>query len=265
MMKLQERTVASAGCSVHAVRMNLILLQPVEIDAENRVVLNDERAVHIRNVLKAEGGKKLRIGRLNGPLGIGTVEMADSQQVVLSCVFEENLPEKPRVDLLLAMPRPKVLKRMWAQLAALGVGRIVLVRAEKVERYYFDSHVLEPDFYNRRLIEGLQQARCTHRPGVQIEPRFRPYVEDRLETDFPGQCKLLADPSGTTRIRDLQPAENFGRILLAVGPEGGWTPYELDMLRARGFELIGMGNRILRTDTATIGLLSVLNEYLAGS
>ncbi|MEN7972500.1 MAG: 16S rRNA (uracil(1498)-N(3))-methyltransferase [Verrucomicrobiota bacterium] len=238
--------------------MNMILLQPNDFSDDGLAVLSDERARHIRKVLKAEPGKELRIGLLNGPLGKGTVLAVDQHTVCLQCALEEEVPPKPKVDLLLAMPRPKVMKRLWAQLAALGVGRIVLMNADKVERYYFDSHVLEPDFYNARLIEGLQQARCTHLPEVLVRQRFKPFVEDELDGLFPGGLKLLADPSGEKRISDFAPGGE--RVVLAVGPEGGWTPYELDKLQEHGFELFGMGNRILRTDTACIGLLSTLAE-----
>jgi RsmE family RNA methyltransferase len=236
--------------------MNLIILHSNEV-SEGRAVLADDRARHIRKVLKAEPGKELRVGVLNGSLGTGTVVSVDRHEVVLDCVFEDSLPPRPKVDLLLAMPRPKVLKRMWAQLAALGVGRIVLLRADKVERYYFDSHVIEPDFYNKLLIEGLQQARCTHLPDVIVKPLFKPFVEDELDGMFSDHVKLLADPSGEQRLSAVDVGDQ--RVLLAIGPEGGWTSYELDMLKEHGFELFGMGSRILRTDTATIGLLAQLS------
>jgi len=241
--------------------MNMILLQPDDFRDDGLAVLSDGRARHIRKVLKAEPGKTLRIGLLNGPLGTGTVLAVDKHEVCLQCVMEEKAPLKPKIDLLLAMPRPKVMKRLWAQLAALGVGRIVLVNADKVERFYFDTHVLEPEFYNARLTEGLQQARCTHRPEVLVRQRFKPFVEDELDGLFPSHLKLLADPSGEKRISGFK--LDAERVLLAIGPEGGWTPYELEMLQKHGFELFGMGNRILRTDTACIGLLSLLSEYIA--
>ncbi|MDZ8117166.1 16S rRNA (uracil(1498)-N(3))-methyltransferase [Pontiella agarivorans] len=240
--------------------MNLILLHPDEVK-NNRTVLTDARAKHIRKVLKAAPGKSLRVGVVNGPLGHGVVERIDSEDVELVCSFEKSLPARPKVDLLLAMPRPKVLKRLWAQFAALGVGKIVLLRAGKVERCYFDSHVIEPDFYVNLLLEGLQQARCTHLPEVQIEPLFKPYIEDRFANDFSEHWKLLADPSGKKRIRDFQCPDGAQRTVLAVGPEGGWTDYELEMLRGKGFALLGMGDRILRTDTAVVGLLSLLHEW----
>lgn len=242
--------------------MNLIILHPDELDADGRCVLTDDRAQHIRTILRAETGRTLRVGLLNGPLGTGRVEKVDRQAVFLKCEFEDNVPPKPRIDLLLAMPRPKVMKRLWAQLAALGVGRIVLLRAEKVERYYFDSHVLDPEFYTKLLIEGLQQAKCIHLPEVLIRSRFKPFVEDELDALFPKHLKLLADPSGENRLADFVPSgERSRRTVIAIGPEGGWTTYELDRLTEHGFQLVGMGSRILRSDTAVISLVSILAEY----
>jgi len=244
--------------------MNMILLQPSEIDEAGYAVLSDDRARHIRRILKAETGKSLRIGLLNGPLGTGTVEAAETEAVKLHCVFEQSVPPRPSVDLMLAMPRPKVMKRLWPQLAALGVDRIVLIRAEKVERYYFDSHVLHPGFYEQRLIEGLQQARCTQLPEVLVRPLFKPFVEDEMDALFSGELKLLADPSGDRRMNEsVSVVDPPGRAVLAIGPEGGWTPYELDQLQAHGFTLFGMGPRILRTDTAVVALLAQLSGCVA--
>jgi 16S rRNA (uracil1498-N3)-methyltransferase len=143
------------------------------------------------------------------------------------------------------------------------VGRIVLLRADKVERYYFDSHVLDPEFYTKLLLEGLQQAKCTHLPEVLIRPRFKPFVEDELDTLFPCQLKLLADPSGEKLLADFfQSDHGSDRVVIAIGPEGGWTPYELSQLQEHDFQLFGMGRRILRTDTATIATLSMLSAQL---
>ena len=245
--------------------MNLILLQKSEVDEAGRAVLADERARHMRKILKAEAGRRVRIGLLNGPLGEGTVESVQRGEVILRCVFEESVPPRPSVDLVLAMPRPKVMKRLWPQLAALGVDRIVLIRAAKVERYYFDSHVLEPEFYEKLLIEGLQQARCTQLPEVRVEPLFKPFVEDEMEGLFAGSLKLLADPSGEKLLDEIIPKETPPeRAVLAIGPEGGWTPFELDKLQAGGFNLFGMGKRILRTDTATVALLAQLAGLVRG-
>jgi len=239
--------------------MNLILIHPHEPDCEGLVRLSGERAEHIRSVLRATPGKELRIGLLDGPLGRGTVSEICGEEVVLHCQFEGKIPPRPAVDLLLALPRPKVMKRLWAQLAALGVGRIILTNAEKVERYYFDSHVLEPDFYTERLIEGLQQAGDTRLPEVRIIKELKPFLEDELAGIFPTPgTRLLADPSGAQNISRTLGELSPSRTLLAVGPEGGWTPYELEMFSAHGFRTFHAGPRILRTDTACVALLSLL-------
>ena len=239
--------------------MNLILIYPHEPDITGRVCLSGARAEHIRNVLRATPGKVLQVGLLNGPPGHGTVEELTAEEVILRCEFDGTVPVRPAIDLLLALPRPKVMKRLWAQLAALGVGRIILTNAEKVERYYFDSHVLEPDFYTASLIEGLQQAGDTLLPQVRIVRELKPFLEDELDMLFPGSgIRLLADPSAGKNILQTLEKAAPARILLAVGPEGGWTPYELGMFSAHGFNMVHAGARILITDTACVALLSLL-------
>ena len=245
--------------------MNLVLVRPEELEPGDRVNLGGERARHILLVLKAGVGATVRAGLLAGPLGLATVVRVDGERVVLSCEFDGTMPEPPRLDVLLALPRPKVLGRLWSQLAALGVGRIVIVNAARVERCYFDSHVLAPGYFTPRLIEGLQQARDTRLPEVLVRRRLRPFVEDELGALFPAGLRLLADPTGERRIGDPLSTAAGGappRALLAVGPEGGWVPFELESLRAQGFESVGMGPRTLRTDTACIALLSIVADRL---
>jgi len=242
--------------------MNRILIHPAELSPEGHAVLSDERATHIRKVLRAEPGETLRVGLLNGPCGCGTVQAVSKDAVVLASEWDAAAPPRPPIDLLLAMPRPKVLKRLWAQFAALGVGRIFITNAEKVERFYFDTHILDPDFYNASLIEGLQQAGDTLLPEVTVVRNLKSFLENDIDALFPeSEKRLLADPRGEKNIfQCLQTVSQ--RSGLAIGPEGGWMPYELEMFQAHGFELFGMGPRILRTDTACIGLISLLAESL---
>src|SRR5262245_4347874 len=146
----------------------------------------------------------------------------------MRCVFETTIPPRLLVDVLLALPRPKVLNRLWAQLAALGVGRIILTNALRVERHYFDTHVLAPESYRPRLIEGLSQARDTRLPLVSVHRQFRVLVEDQLDGLCPGGQRLVADPGAPERPADVVRASE--RIVLAVGPEGGWSAFERTLL-----------------------------------
>lgn len=234
--------------------MNLILLDAPDFPEPAVARLTDGRARHITSVLKAKPGAILRIGLRNGPRGVGTLLAGTEHEVLLACAFEEKPPPRPPLDLLLALPRPKVLKRLWAQLAALGVDRIILTNAAKVERNYFDTHVVEPAFYTPLLVEGLQQAQDTHLPRVSIHRRLKPLIEDELDPLSDAPIRLLADPAAVTPA----PGPGPTRTLLAVGPEGGWVDFERDLLRQHGFRPFSLGPRTLRTDTACIALLSVV-------
>jgi RsmE family RNA methyltransferase len=248
--------------------LNLIILEPGEVAPDRAVRLDGPRAVHATKVLGVVVGQTVRVGVLDGALGVATVQAVEDGVVELSCVLEAAPPPVPRVDLLLAVPRPKVMRRLWAQLAALGVGRVILTNAEKVERPYFDTHVLTPECYRPLLVEGLQQARDTRLPVVSIHRRFKVLVEDELDALSGAGVRLVADPDATIPVREgcaaaLVPDPD-ARLLLAVGPEGGWNRFELNLLEAHGFTKVGMGARTLRTDTACIALLALAHDALEG-
>jgi RsmE family RNA methyltransferase len=274
--------------------MNLILCEADEVGEDGGVTLAGVRAAHVRQVLRAAVGDDVRVGIVDGPCGHGAVTRIDAEdeggrepRVELKCRFDADVPPRPAVDLLLALPRPKVLRRLWAQLAAIGVGRIILTNAFRVERNYFDTHFLDESIYRPLLIEGLQQARDTRLPRVSIHRQFRKLVEDELDTfyeaasnsgiaaaaaaeaSFANVIRLVAHPAagaGASAARSIgsigMRREPTPRVLLAIGPEGGWNAFELDLLQRHRFEPIAMGPRILRTDTACIALLALVHDAL---
>jgi len=146
------------------------------------------------------------------------------------------------------------------------VGRIILTNAERVERPYFDTHVLSPDCYRPLLIEGLQQARDTALPLVSIHRRFKVLVEDDLDGLTDAGLRLVADPATKASLgsvaRSHLATTPEARSLLAIGPEGGWNAFELALLDKHGFRAVSMGPRILRTDTACLALLALLHDAM---
>lgn len=242
--------------------MNLILLEPKEVSDFGDVSLTGTRAEHLRNVLKVQPGQNVRFGILDGPRGVGTVTSLAEGAVSLRCAFETVVPPRPRVDLLLALPRPKVMRRLWAQLAALGVGQVLITNAERVERNYFDTHVLDSSCYHPLLVEGLQQARDTRVPKVSIHRQFKVLVEDELDARFRSGLRLVADPSANAPMDPVVRESIEDRVLLAVGPEGGWNSFETGLMAAHGFRPVGMGARTLRTDTACVALLALVHDAM---
>ena len=138
-------------------------------------------------------------------------------------------------------------------MASVGLDRIVLVNAARVEKSYFDSAVLAPEAVRELLILGLEQARDTRLPEVLVRKRFRPFVEDELDSLWPATDRFVAHPAGQA-VRSPR-AE---RAVVAFGPEGGWVPFEIDLLRARGFAPFTLGPRPLRVEVALPYALGML-------
>jgi len=242
--------------------VNLLLLERGEIGAGGRVELSDARADHLQRVLRVAVGQDVRVGVVDGPIGTATVTAIAGATVILRATVGGEPPPRPRVDLLLAVPRPKVMRRLWAQLSAIGVGRILLTNAARVERNYFDAHALTDAVYRPLLVEGLQQARDTRLPLVTIHRQLKVLVEDTLDDLVPDASRLVADPSATLTVGEAVRPDRSARVLLAVGPEGGWNAFEMALLAAHGFRAVGMGERTLRTDTACVALLTLVHDSM---
>ncbi|WFB35118.1 RsmE family RNA methyltransferase [Kiritimatiellota bacterium B12222] len=229
--------------------MNRILYRKSEL-AHDQLLLTDRRATHILQVLKPALGDELRTGEIDGPLSSGKVMRLDAQKVLLA-ISEVSQPERPTLDLLLALPRPKVLKRLLPQISAMGVDHLYLTNAERVEKYYFDTHVLEPDFYHGALLEGLQQSGDTCMPQVEVIRHLPSFLS---KTDFP-ENRWLLHPYASQNLLDAELRSE--RCLLAIGPEGGWRSSELELFEGLGFQQVSLFDRVLRSDTACISALGI--------
>ncbi len=236
--------------------MNIVLLHPDEL-RDGRATIDGERARHVRDVLGAEIGSALRIGIVDGPLGTAEILSVDADRITLACALEPSAPERPRIDLVLALPRPKVLARLFSPLAQLGVDRLVLTGAWKVEKFYFDTHVLRPEKLIPNLLEGLAQAKDTRVPRVSVHRSLSFLLEAELDGLVPADAlRLHADPSAPRSLEARVAAAHPERLVLAMGPEGGFTPREVLLLEAQRFMGVGLGARVLRSDVAAIALLA---------
>jgi 16S rRNA (uracil1498-N3)-methyltransferase len=225
--------------------MNLLLLEPEELSADGTARLIGARLRHLREVLGVGAGSTVRAGLIDGQVGTAEVLSLTDIEAVLRPVLDHSPPPRPGVDLVLALPRPKALRRVLAASASMGVDRLVLLAAARVEKSYFASPVLQPDRIRKHLLDGLEQAQDTVLPEVHLELRFRPFVEDRMDALLgPGERWLLHPGDEGPRT----PSDE-GRLALAIGPEGGWVPFERDLLHSQGFRPLGFGPRTLRTET----------------
>lgn len=239
--------------------MNLLLLRDEDFQPDGTVRLSGRRAQHAREVLQVTQGQRLRVGQLGGKQGEAEVLSAQGPELILQPHLTEDPPPRSGVDLLLAIPRPKALKKVLPAVASLGVDRLVLVNAARVEKSYFDSKVLVPAFIEELLIQGLEQAKDTRLPELHLRERFKPCVEDELDTLFgPDTQRLLPHPPAQQSLAALGPLKS--RVVLAIGPEGGWVPFETALLEAQGFLPFTLGPRVLRVEVAVPFLLGLLKS-----
>ena len=236
--------------------MNLLLLEPGEI-AGNETVLTGRRAEHLLRVLGVTVGDTVRVGVIGGKLGSGRVLAADAGAVRLVVSLEREPAADLHLELILALPRPIMLQRILKQGTVLGVRRFHLIRSRRVEKSFFHSPVLEPGKMRALLLEGMEQAMDTRLPEVTLHHQFRPFVEEVLPT-LTGRG-LIAHPGVSDTLTTLPVGHDPGEpLLLAVGPEGGWSEYELQRFVDAGFHPFSMGERILHVDTAVVALLAQL-------
>ena len=235
--------------------MNLLLLEESDFVSDNRVVISGRRLSHVTDIHQANIGDTLRVGRVNGLMGTGVIQALDIQQLVLDVTLTETPPAPLSLTVLLSLPRPKMLKRSLQTMTAMGVKRIVLMNSYRVEKSFWQSPWLEEDKLREQLVLGLEQARDTQLPEVIFEKRFKPFVEDRLPAMLQGKRGLVAHPGDGGSYCPRQLTED---IVLAIGPEGGFIPYEVEKLEACGFERIHLGPRILRVENAIPVLISKL-------
>ena len=232
--------------------MNLLLFSSEECE-DGVCTVRDARAAHLRDVLRVAPGDRFQAGVVDGPIGVATVTEMTEGEVRFTFAPEGEGP-KPWYDLVLALTRPRSLRRILSQSATLGVRTLFLVGAEKVEKSYFNMHLLRPEEYRPLLLDGLMQGKATALPRVRVVPRLR-----ALWNELPEEgTRLLADPAPETGDFALGP----GAPVIAIGPDGGWTDAERAAFAAHGFAPVSLGPRPLRTDTAAIVLPAVVGHWL---
>ena len=257
--------------------MNLILCEAVEVaagetSAESVVRLSntDRRYVHCTTILKVDAGAVCRLGVIGGDMFDATIVELSSESITFtfSAVNKRETPEFAdlNISLILAMPRPKVLDRLFPVFSQLGFRRVMLINAERVENAYFHTHVILESNSRPKLSKGLEQAAVSTRlPEVSIDKRpFETFLTKRLDVAFPPEScnRFICDPARPDGDTGPAALDLTRETVIALGPEGGWLDCEVMELRSRGFIPVTCSSRIFTTDVALIALTAAVTSRL---
>ena len=252
--------------------MNLILLNKKEFDSNGIATLVGRRAQHICEVIKPAIGDRLKAGIIDGDIGeaeVITIEPSDKANeqasVTLridSSTLSNSSPLALDISLVIALPRPKVARRIIGLCTECGVKDIHFINSYRVEKSFWQSPLLSDDKVHQQVLLSLEQSKDTQLPRIHFHKRFKPFVEDQLPEIAKGKQALVAHPynakihleGSDNKLAELKAQPR----IIAVGPEGGFIPYEIELLQQAGFNTLGLGQRIYRVETVIPLLLGKL-------
>ncbi len=246
--------------------MNLILLDESDLSrtpdtgAASAFTISDRRARHIVEIHRAKVEDLLKVGFLNGRIGQGKVVKIEADLsagiflVELLCEFTLEPPRAPDIELWIALPRPKFLSKVVETATSFGIKRILFFNSNRVDKVYWSCDQLTGARLDQSMRLGLEQAGDTILPEIRFEKLFKPFIEDRASLLLGNRQALLAHPVG----KNPCPYQILAPAVVAIGPEGGFIPFEIEKFEAAGFACVDLFPRILKVETAVAAILGRL-------
>jgi len=236
--------------------VNLVLVESSELSADATCAISDRRARHLREVLHVTPGSTVRAGIVGGAIGTAEVISDDGESIFMKVNADSPPPAPMDVELLLALPRPKVLTRVVETCAAFAIRRLDLTNAWRVDKSYSSSPRLDPGALALAARFGAEQGATTWQPAIAVHERLMELLDGRFPpSGGPLAMRVIAHPGAPPIERVITTP---GPVVLAIGPEGGWIQRELDTFVARGFAPVSLGAPILRVEAAVAAALGQL-------
>lgn len=240
--------------------MNLILFEPSEITAP--LPRTDPRAVHVLDVLRRREGDTFDVGLVNGPCGKATLAALKPAALTLTFAWGEPPPPPDPITLILGLPRPQTARDILRDTTTLGVAALHFVTSEKGEPGYAQSTLWSSGEWRRHLIAGAQQAFATQIPAVTFAQSLAACLATLPSAVLAKEGRLALDnyeaPAPLSQCHVIRDTS----VILAFGPERGWSSGERALLRDHGFAFAHLGSRVLRAETACIAALTLLKSKL---
>ena len=237
--------------------MNICLFENSEISAP--LSFDDKRGAHLLEVLHKKQGDDFTAGIIGGASGVATITCIDvaARQIFFEFTATGNGKPLNPLKMIVGFPRPIQLRRLLRDVAALGVSELHLTGTELGEKSYMQSDLAQPDAAHQLLLEGTVQAGSTHVPEVFLHKSLKECLEHITKGE---RLICLDNINPVCALGEVQFSADMP-VVAAIGSERGWTDKERNLLEQAGFIRCGMGERIMRTETAaTVAGAIILNS-----
>ncbi len=234
--------------------MNLVLFDSAEIDRP--LPLADERARHIRTVLRCADEELFDVGLVNGPRGKARIVDERAGGLILDFTWQPAHPAPPRTRLVVGFPRPQTARDVLRDATTLGATDLAFVSTRRSDPNYAKSSLWISGEWTRHIRTGAAQAFDTYVPEVGwtrdlpgVLSEWSDESPQLIALDVYGQHSHLADLKVTTPTSD---------VAITIGPERGWEDTDRQVLTEFGAKFFSLGDRVLRTETAVTAALTLL-------
>ena len=247
--------------------MNICLFKQEELNRP--LSIKDERGEHIIKILHKKEGDTFSAGVINGMAGTATIKKIENGEITFDFKPESEGKNLYPLKMIIGFPRPIQLKRLLRDIAALGVQEVHLTGTELGEKSYMQSNLVEHGTAYQMLLDGTVQAASTHVPDLFLHKTLRDCLESVIpEKEQCNNAKILKlcmdniNPKGSLFSVLQEQYEKPALVVAAIGSERGWTQKEREMLESAGYLRVGMGPRVMRTETAATVSASIISACM---
>jgi len=224
----------------------------------NHAVLVGPHADHLSRVLRARIGQEFDIAS-GDVIRLGRITAITPERVEFELGAEISVPVTVQVTLVLSVFKFDRMEWAIEKCTELGAARIIPVIARRTETHLAAAVRKRVQRWRRIALQAAEQSRRTSPPEISQPSKLKDAAV------LPGSLRiLLSENESNFMLRDvLHSRSNDGDVVLALGPEGGWTDEELELFQEAGWISASLGTTILRAETAAIAATAIVHSELA--
>lgn len=228
--------------------------------------LTGEESKYIAKVLRLVEGERVIISSSNGPEYLTTIEAIEKKSVLLKVESIDETKRESKLDITLcqSLPKSKKMDLIIQKCTELGVRRFIpFTSSRSVSRPDSKEGSEKVKRWEKIALEACRQCGRRFIPPLENVIKFDELLGNMSSLDNEKTLKLIPWESEDNKsLRQLSHID-VEKVMLLIGPEGGFSKEEVERAKKVGFIPISLGSRLLRTETAGLATVSML-QYIWG-